>query len=154
MSAQSKLEAEIGGLVDLSRSELVTRWHRIYRCPPPKGVKRALLERAIAWHVQARHFGGLSPVIKRRLREVAGGGSTDRLARTNSQTTGARSRFSISPSSLAPGTRLIRQWHGRNHCVDVIEEGFVFEGKTYLSLSAIAREITCARWSGPRFFGL
>jgi hypothetical protein len=38
--------------------------------------------------------------------------------------------------------------------VVVTEEGFEFEGKLYRSLTGIAREITGAAWSGPRFFGL
>ena len=53
-----------------------------------------------------------------------------------------------------PGTRLVREWNGRTHIVDVSEDGFVFDGKTYRSLSAIAKRITGAHWSGPRFFGL
>jgi hypothetical protein len=36
----------------------------------------------------------------------------------------------------------------------ITEEGLVFEGRRYDSLSKIAREITGAHWSGPRFFGL
>ncbi len=48
----------------------------------------------------------------------------------------------------------MREWNGRMNVVDVIDGGFSFEGKTYRSLSAIARRITGARWSGPRFFGL
>ena len=31
---------------------------------------------------------------------------------------------------------------------------FVMDGEAYKSLSAIARHITGAAWSGPRFFGL
>jgi hypothetical protein len=30
----------------------------------------------------------------------------------------------------------------------------LFDGKHYGSLSQVARAITGARWSGPRFFGL
>ena len=55
---------------------------------------------------------------------------------------------------LAPGARLMREWNGRTHVVDVIEGGYVFEAKVYPSLSAIAGKITGAHWSGPRFFGL
>lgn len=154
MSAQSKLEEEIGLLAGLPREELVTRWRRIYRCPPPKGVKRGLLERAIAWHMQAKHFGGLSPAIKRQLMEAAGGQDSRGLQSANTNGTGTRTRPNTTSSALTPGARLIREWHGKSFQVDVIEEGFVFEGRTYDSLSAIAREITGARWSGPRFFGL
>ncbi len=56
--------------------------------------------------------------------------------------------------SIAPGTRLIREWHGTKHVVDVTPGGLVWQDKTWKSLSAIAREITGARWSGPRFFGV
>ena len=60
----------------------------------------------------------------------------------------------IQSAGPRPGTRLVREWNGRTHVVDVIEDGFVFDGKTYRSLSAIAKRITGAHWSGPRFFGL
>ena len=60
----------------------------------------------------------------------------------------------IQVPALRPGTRLVREWNGRTHVVDVSEDGFVFDGKTYRSLSAIAKRITGAHWSGPRFFGL
>lgn len=154
MSGVSNLEQEIGRLADLPRVELVRRWHRIYRCPPPRGVKRGLLERAIAWHLQAKHFGGLSPAIKRRLADAAGVIAGDRFSASRSVNAPAKPQPFVPTSTAAPGTRLIREWHGRSFHVDVIEEGFVFEGRTYSSLSAIAREITGARWSGPRFFNL
>jgi hypothetical protein len=55
---------------------------------------------------------------------------------------------------LAPGTRLVRDWHGVGHTVTVLEKGFEYGGKTWPSLSAIAKAITGAHWNGPRFFGL
>ena len=63
-------------------------------------------------------------------------------------------RRSKKMSRLAPGTRLVREWNGKTHHVDVVDSGFVWNGASHRSLSAIAREITGARWSGPRFFGL
>ena len=56
--------------------------------------------------------------------------------------------------SLKPGARLVRAWGGETHEVLVVENGFVWRGKTWASLSVIAREMTGTRWSGPRFFGL
>jgi hypothetical protein len=53
-----------------------------------------------------------------------------------------------------PGMRLAREWAGRTHEVVVIENGVVYEGKTWGSLSEVARHITGMRWNGPRFFGL
>jgi Protein of unknown function (DUF2924) len=52
------------------------------------------------------------------------------------------------------GTRIVREWQGRLHEVSVLENGFEYGGRTYRSLSEIAREITGTRWSGPAFFGM
>jgi len=60
----------------------------------------------------------------------------------------------VSSPALKPGGRLLREWNGVTHVVDVTDGGFVWKGETWRSLSAIAREITGAHWSGPRFFGL
>jgi len=57
-------------------------------------------------------------------------------------------------ASLKPGTRLVRRWHDKVHTVTVLCEGFEFEERHYSSLTQIARQITGAAWSGPRFFGL
>jgi hypothetical protein len=35
-----------------------------------------------------------------------------------------------------------------------VDGGFRYRDKTYASLTAIAKEITGAHWSGPRFFGI
>jgi hypothetical protein len=55
--------------------------------------------------------------------------------------------------TLTPGTRLIREWNGRTIAVEVRDDGFVWNDQSYRSLSQIAREVTGAHWSGPRFFG-
>jgi hypothetical protein len=55
---------------------------------------------------------------------------------------------------IKPGARLLREWNGTTHVVDVLPDGFLWNGTRHRSLSAIARAITGARWSGPRFFGI
>ena len=81
---------------------------------------------------QELRYGGLSKATIRRAR------------------TGAWLKF----GNRHAGARLVREWNGRTHTVTVEDEGFSYAGRDYRSLSAIAREITGARWSGPRFFGL
>jgi hypothetical protein len=44
--------------------------------------------------------------------------------------------------------------NGMAHTVTVTEDGFEHAGTSYLSLTKIAKKITGAHWSGPRFFGL
>ena len=139
-----RIDEAIGRLADLSREQLVELWIKAHGRKPPKGVKRALLERSAAYRIQARAVGGLKPATRRHLLALANGRS-----KKPSQTPAARK-----PSVPRPGARLVRQWRGKTHSVDVVDGGFLWDGTRYRSLSAIAREITGARWSGPRFFGL
>jgi hypothetical protein len=55
---------------------------------------------------------------------------------------------------LSEGARISREWQGRRYDVQATDEGYLFDGKRYRSLSHVARAITGVRWSGPRFFGL
>ena len=61
---------------------------------------------------------------------------------------------STNTTHLRPGTRLVREWHGRIYEVTVTEDGYVWEGRHYKTLTPISQEITGTAWSGPRFFGL
>jgi hypothetical protein len=49
---------------------------------------------------------------------------------------------------------LVREWHGTTHQLTVVDDGFLWNGKTHQSLSSIARAITGTNWNGPRFFGM
>lgn len=56
---------------------------------------------------------------------------------------------------LMPGTVLVREWDAREYRVKVTGDGrYELDGQSYKSLSAVARAITGAHWSGPAFFGL
>ena len=129
---------------DFSRTELLEHWEKTHGKPAPKGISRRLLEYSAAYQVQVKAFGGLSTATRRKLNNRAQNGTRS-------------TKMAIHPKKaqeLAQGARLVREWHGHNHHVEVIDGGFRYEGKIYRSLSMIAREITGARWSGPRFFGL
>ena len=83
------------------------------------------------------------------------GKATLRKLRTLAKTLRATGRVGPTPGlSLKPGVRLVREWRGRTHTVTVTEDGFDYAGTSYPSLSNIAKKITGAHWSGPRFFGL
>ena len=71
--------------------------------------------------------------------------------RTNTAHGRLRTRVARKP---APGTVLVRNYKGRTLEVVVQEDGFVFEGKTWRSLTAIAQSVTGSNWSGTVFFGL
>ena len=124
------------------RLGLRTEWRRLYRAHPPKRVARDLLVLGVAWKIQEQAYGGLGAATKRRLADLA-----KTMERDGDL---ARSRV----ARLKPGAKLIREWRGETHTVIVLEDGFEWRGKRRRSLSVIAKLITGAHWSGPRFFGL
>lgn len=141
--SNADIEPAISNLVEATRDELATLWTRRCGYPPPKGCSRTLLELAEAHRIQAHKFGGLKPGLRRKLGAQANGissGVVEHKARKSRQ--------------LSHGSKLVREWNGRTHHVDVVQGGFVWNGNKHQSLSAIAKEITGAHWSGPRFFGL
>ncbi len=128
-------------LRDLSPVELRKEWRRLYRSQPPR-LSRDLLVRAIAYRIQELRYGGLSKAASRKLAAL-------RKAHQLGE------KISVEGAQeIRVGARLMREWNGRTHMVTVEEECFLYAGRSYRSLSAVARDITGARWSGPRFFGL
>jgi hypothetical protein len=143
MKPVGSVEDQLAAIRELDRDALVDRWRSMYGQAPPKGISRRLLERAAAYAVQAKAYGGLKPKTRKTLLRIADSGDETEAAQPRG-----------SKPNLDSGTRLLREWNGRTHQVDVTEDGFAWNGETYRSLSAAARAITGARWSGPRFFGL
>jgi Protein of unknown function (DUF2924) len=113
------------------------------RQAPVFSASRELLVNAIAWHLQARQFGGLAPSVHRKLERLAAAITRGDPVRPLSAT-----------DRLRPGTTLERTWRGETHIVTVVANGFTYRGQRYRSLSQIARRITGTRWNGPAFFGL
>ena len=138
--SDEQLERNLLALAEASRGELIDRWSAAYGRTPPKGISRRLLERAAAYEMQVKVYGGLKSRVRRQLHSCVADNQQKRST-------------TFSPT-LSPGTRLIREWNGRSHTVEVVDKGFVWNGEVHKSLSAVALAITGARWSGPRFFGL
>jgi len=136
---------QIAQVAELPRSELVELWTRTHKALPPTGVGRRLLELSAAYSIQSNMFGHLDRNTKRALMAATpkSGGSCKPAATQQRPV-----------KTMNPGSRLVRVWNGKTHQVEVLEKGFVWNERYFRSLSAIAREITGARWSGPRFFGL
>ena len=159
MTALAAIASKRGALADMDKAaidvakaltrlsaltifELRGEWRRFHRTPPPMRLSRDLLIRGIIYQLQERAYGGLSKAAARKL-EQAGADSLSRGAAKPAP-----------PISLRPGTRLVREWRGVTHTVLIHADGIEWRGQRYRSLSLVARKITGARWSGPRFFGL
>lgn len=128
---QAVVRDEVASLPSMTLSELREVWAARFGAPP-KQRSVELLRRVLAWRRQAQAFGGLDAATVRLL------GSERTLVMVAEQ----------------PGTRLARDYAGKWHEVVMLEEGVLYEGETYGSLSEVARLITGQRWNGPRFFGL
>jgi hypothetical protein len=131
------VEAEIARVRSLSGATLRRRWQAEFGHPAPKSLTADLLRRMIAHRVQEQAFGTLDRATLKLLNGLVRRG-------------GARS----SERNLKVGTMLVRDYQGRRHTVTVGPDGYVWEGTSYSSLSAIARAITGTVWSGPRFFAI
>ena len=137
-----KLARELKDLETRVDDELKDRWRSLYGTKPPQKIHRSLLIAAVAHRMQEKALGALKSSVHRHLMQAASNPATPRL----------------SPHfpSLRPraGTVLVRDWGGVTHQAKVLEDGILFRGKRYKSLSEVARVITGSRWSGPLFFGL
>ncbi len=142
-SAALSVRARLDHLQDLDGAALREEWRRLCRSEPPR-ISRDLLLRAVAYRLQELEFGGLPKWARQSL-----AGS---VVVSDPSDAGEPAKKLAEPS-LKPGAGLIREWHGRTHSVVVLDDGFEFEGRPYRSLTQIAREITGAHWSGPRYFG-
>ena len=135
------IASEIDRFRSLGLEDLRHEWRRLYHSEPPR-ISRDLLVLALGYRLQEIEYGGLGKATRRKLQTMA----------KALRTTG---RVGPTPSlSLKPGARLVREWCGRTHTVTVTEDGFEYAGENYPSLTKIAKTITGAQWSGPRFFGL
>ncbi len=131
---QADLDTELAQLVDMTLGQMRARWVEVTGRPVPR-VRRTLLRLALAWELQAAIYGGISRRAEQRLAYLAGKSAPETTA--------------------APGTRLLREWNGVLHTVTIAEDGVIcWDGRTWRSLSEVARAITGTRWSGPVFFGL
>jgi Protein of unknown function (DUF2924) len=135
------IAGEIDRIRSLGLEDLRREWRRLNHDEPPR-ISRDLLVLGLGYRLQEIAQGGLGKATRRKLQTMA----------KALRTTG---RVGPAPSlCLKPGARLVREWRGRTHTVTITEDGFEYAGTSYPSLTKIAKKITGAHWSGPRFFGL
>lgn len=137
----TRLEKDLGALSTMSAAQLRERWATGGTDNAPI-VPTELLRRLLAQRLQEKRHGALPRLVAREL-ERASVSFSEGLPVPSCQKV-----------ALSSGTRLIREWNGKTIAVEVIDAGFVWKDHPYRSLSQIAREVTGAHWSGPRFFGV
>ena len=133
------LAKQIAEIEAWDREQCLAAWTRLTKTPPGSRLSLRFLQRALIFEMQCKMLGGHSAAIRRSLKSAA------------ASETAATARLG---STLPLGTQLVREWNGRIYRVSVTPDGFEIDGQTFSSLSAVAKRITGAEWSGPRFFGL
>ena len=130
----NELDKEVARILSLSIAGLRVEWLTIFGSKPPAALTKDLLARAITYRLQENETEGLSPHAVQALRDHGVSKKASRHVKT--------------------GSTIVREYHGVLHQVLVVPGGFFWQGKTFDSLSVIAKQITGTNWNGPRFFGL
>jgi Protein of unknown function (DUF2924) len=144
------VEDVIAGLADLDANGLRLQWRNHLGGTPPAHLPRWLLLKVLAYQIQVAALGGPGKATLRVIRQPKGqtldsaesGPFETRIASTREGTT------------LRAGALLVREWKGKLERVMVLESGFAWNGKSYSSLSQIAKTMTGTAWNGHRFFAL
>lgn len=144
MSFATNALPDLGKFSDLSVNELDSLWRTQLGGTMPKQLPKFLQSRMLAYSLQVQQTGGLSKVASRFLDQAAidlAAGREPSLPYPAEQ-------------CLKPGIVIVREHDGVHQRVMVLDEGFAWNGRTYGSLSAVAKAMTGTNWNGLRFFGL
>jgi hypothetical protein len=144
MSFATSALPDLCKLPDLSVNELDNLWRTHLGGTMPKQLPKFLQSRLLAYSLQVQQTGGLSKMASRFLDQVA---IDLEAGRETSLPYPAEQR-------LKPGTVIMREHDGVHQRVMVLDEGFAWNGKSFRSLSAVAKAMTGTNWNGQRFFGL
>lgn len=141
--AKSRIDPnlDLDNLARLPRRAFVRLWRENFGFSIKVPARREFLARCLAYRIRERTCGGIQPAVRRFLFKIA----AEIDAPLKKRSTGHQ---------IEPGTRFLREWGGKIHEATAGDGKFYYAGRTFGSLSEIAREITGTHWSGPLFFGL
>jgi hypothetical protein len=134
----------VSRLQDMSAADLEVFWRTHLGGAVPSHLSKFLLPRILAYRLQVQQHGGLSKVATRFLDHIADdldAGGEPVMPYPNDQ-------------KLKAGSVIVREHDGVDQRVMVLEDGYAWNGKTFGSLSSVAKAITGTNWNGQRFFGL
>lgn len=140
----------IMALKNASLDEIKAKYTDVFGQASPSSNK-IFLWRKIAYRLQEKHYGGLSEATQGRIGELI-----DRYDPVNNKSlrpvTETGKKTARDRRLPIPGAIIKKEYKGRVYDVKVLENGFEYEGKSYKTLSAVAKTITGAHWNGFLFF--
>ena len=129
------MRLDLDGLAGASREALMAEWREVVGRPPPKHLSKPLMVQILSHAYQLDTVGGYTKRLDPRLKKAA--------------------RRDVVRPAFKPVSRFVREYHGITHVVEVREDGhFVWNDKSYKSLSHTTRAITGYNVSGFKFFGV
>lgn len=138
--------SRVAALDRMTESKLHEEWRTLFGGEAPQ-CRPSVLRRRLAHRIQELSCGAPVEELRRRIEE--------HRTRLGMDAMGVRCRNDCGrANTLVTGTRLVREWGGVRCEVTVMSKGFEFQGKSYRSLSAVAKAITGTHWNGRAFFGL
>jgi hypothetical protein len=150
LDSAGSVEDVIAGLADLDPRGLRLQWRNHLGGTPPAHLPRWLFLRVLAYQLQVVALGGPDKAVLRVIRQPKG----PTLGSVGSGPFEVRIASTREGVDLRAGALLVREWKGELQRVTVMEKGFAWNGKSYSSLSQIAKAMTGTAWNGHRFFGL
>jgi len=138
-TAATRVLAQIATLQRMDAKELRKQWEVLMGTPPMPGSAASLRQR-LTHRIQELAYGGVAPAVQAALEKVA------------RRDAGEAEKPVV--KAVTPGTRFIREWRGQRHEVTASADGFEYLGKSYRSLTAVAKVITGQHTNGKVFFGI
>lgn len=121
--------------IHLTAKELEIKWLELIGRPVPP-IGRSLIIKYLLWYEQAKREK-LSPLG---------------LFREGAQA--AKTTDKHPKATLEIGSKLIRSYQGLKYEVEIVTQGYLYQGTLYKSLSGVAKAITGKNWNGNVFFGV
>jgi hypothetical protein len=156
--AQTLMNPDLAALQRMTTSELRVRYAEVFGDQPPTW-NRVWMQKRIAWRLQALAEGGLSERARKRAEELANDADL-RLNPPKAKAAEAPAERVVTKTLPAkaddrlplPGTILTRPYKGQSVQVQVLQNGFAYQGQVYPSLSAVAKAVTGSHCNGFLFF--
>lgn len=171
-SVHAEVAARVAKLPTMTVKQLRAEYMSVFGHAAPNSNRQNLYRR-IAWEIQAQAYGQrLSDEARQYALKLAEETELYRRVQeglkkrqSDEQRESARPLPDDAPTQKppdqardprlpVPGSFLIRKHGSKLVRVKVLESGFVFDGRAYSTLSAVARAITGKHWNGFLFFGL
>ncbi len=144
------LDAQMDALDAMPLTSLQATFREVFGFPDRTHSRPHLVKR-LRWRLQELAEGGLSEAALRKIDEL-GDWVPDAWRNRPAPPPPAVEAVERDPRLPPPGTTLRRKHHNVIHEVLVCEDGFLYAGEQFKSLSAVANRISGTMWSGFAFF--